>query len=38
MVKDDVRRFVLNPKELEIWSADYFIQLADMVRIESPKH
>ena len=35
MVKADVRRFVINPQELDIWSTDYFIQLTDMMRIES---
>ena len=33
-VKEDVLPFVRNPKELGIWSNDYFVQLADMVRIE----
>ncbi|MBO5015123.1 MAG: nucleotidyl transferase AbiEii/AbiGii toxin family protein [Bacteroidaceae bacterium] len=33
-VKEDVLPFVRNPKELEIWSNDYFVQLAGMVRIE----
>ena len=33
-VKEDVLPFVRNPKELDIWSNDYFILLADMVRIE----
>ena len=33
-VKADVLPFVRNPKELDIWSNDYFIQLAGMVRIE----
>ena len=33
-VKEDVLPFVRNPKELYIWSNDYFVQLADMVRIE----
>ena len=33
-VKDDVLPFVRNPKELDIWSNDYFVQLAEMVRIE----
>lgn len=32
-VKEDVLPFVRNPKELDIWSNDYFVQLADMVRI-----
>lgn len=30
-VKLDVRPFVINPHELDIWSNDYFLQLADMV-------
>ena len=33
-VKEDVLPFVRNPKELDIWSNDYFVQLAGMVRIE----
>ena len=33
-VKEDVLPFVRNPKELDIWSNDYFVQLADMVRIK----
>jgi hypothetical protein len=33
-VKEDVLPFVRNPKELDIWSNDYFVQLADMVRFE----
>ena len=32
-VKEDVLPFVRNPKELDIWSNDYFVQLAEMVRI-----
>lgn len=31
-VKSDVLPFVKNPKELEIWSNDYFIQLVDMIK------
>lgn len=31
-VKSDVLPFVRNPKELDIWSNDYFIQLAGMLR------
>ena len=34
-VKTDVLPFVRNPKDLEIWSNAYFLQLADMVRFES---
>lgn len=33
-VKEDVIPFVRNPKELDIWSNDYFVQLADIVRLE----
>ena len=33
-VKEDVFPFVRNPKELDIWSNDYFVQLAEVVRIE----
>ena len=31
-VKADVRPFIRNPKEMEIWSNDYFLQLAQMIR------
>lgn len=33
-VKEDVLPFVRNPEELDIWSGDYFVQLAEMVRME----
>jgi predicted nucleotidyltransferase component of viral defense system len=33
-VKNDVRPFLKNPQEMEIWSTDYFLQLADMIRFE----
>ena len=33
-VKNDVLPFVKNPHELDIWSNDYFVQLADMLRFE----
>lgn len=33
-VKNDVLPFVKNPHELDIWSNDYFVQLADMLRPE----
>lgn len=33
-VKSDVLPFVKNPQELDIWSNDYFIQLADKIAIE----
>ena len=32
-VKEDVLPFVRNPKELDIWSNDYFVQLAEMVKM-----
>lgn len=31
LVKRDVLQFIQNPKELDIWSNDYFLQLADWV-------
>jgi predicted nucleotidyltransferase component of viral defense system len=31
MVKNDVRPFLKNPKEIEIWSTEYFLQLTDMI-------
>ncbi len=31
-VKDDVLPFLHNPKELDIWSNDYFLQLSEMIR------
>ena len=34
MVKADVRPFIKNPGEMDIWSAEYFTQLADMVLFE----
>lgn len=33
-VKADVLPFVRNPKELNIWSNDYFLQQADMIKFE----
>ena len=33
-VKNDVRPFLKNPQEMEIWSTKYFLQLADMIRFE----
>ena len=32
-VKEDLLPFVRNPKELDIWSNDYFVQLAEMVKM-----
>ena len=34
-VKEDVLPFVHNPKELDIWSNDYFVQLAGMMRMDN---
>ena len=34
VVKADVERFVDYPQSLDIWSNDYFLQLADMIRFE----
>jgi len=33
-VKNDVRPFLKNQQEMEIWSTEYFLQLADMVRLK----
>lgn len=33
-VKADVLPFIHNPKEMAIWSNDYFLQLAQMIRFE----
>lgn len=33
-VKADILPFIRNPKELDIWSNDYFVQLVKMVRIK----
>lgn len=33
-VKADVAPFVLNPRELEIWSNDYFLQVSRMMQFE----
>ena len=33
-VKNDVRPFLNNPAELDIWSNDYFLQLVDMMKIQ----
>jgi len=32
MVKRDVFPFIQNSKELDIWSNDYFLQLADRIK------
>jgi len=33
-VKNDVRPFLKNPQEMDIWSTAYFLQLANMIRLE----
>lgn len=33
-VKEDVLPFLNNPHELDIWSNDYFLQLADMMKVQ----
>ena len=33
-VKNGVLPFIVNPKEIEIWSNEYFLQIADMMIIE----
>lgn len=33
-VKADVRPFIKNVADLDIWSADYFAQLVDMIKFE----
>ena len=34
MVKRDVRPYLTDPREIEIWSNDYFLQLANMIKFE----
>jgi predicted nucleotidyltransferase component of viral defense system len=34
-VKNDVRPFIKNPAEMDIWSTEYFLQVADMMRIDN---
>lgn len=34
LVKQDVLTYIENERELDIWSNDYFLQLADMIRFE----
>ena len=34
MVKADVRPFTKNPGEMDIWSTEYFMHVADMIRFE----
>jgi predicted nucleotidyltransferase component of viral defense system len=32
-VKNDVRPFIKNPAEMDIWTTDYFLQLVDMITV-----
>lgn len=34
MVKNDVRPFIRNQSEMEIWSVDYFLQLVEMIKFK----
>ena len=34
MVKQDVEPFIKNTENLEIWSNDYFLQLANIIKFE----
>lgn len=34
LVKADVSPFLKNPRDLEIWSSDYFLQLVDLIKFE----
>ena len=36
MVKRDVMPFIQNPAVLDIWSNDYFLQLADRIKYRQP--
>jgi len=35
MVKNDVRPFLKNPSEIEIWCPEYFLQLVDRVQLDT---
>lgn len=37
MVKNDVLPFIKNPSELDIWSNDYFVHLARMMKFQADK-
>mgnify|MGYP005861476505 CR=1 FL=1 len=32
--KEDIQRFIYNPRELDIWSHEYFFQLSKMLKVE----
>jgi predicted nucleotidyltransferase component of viral defense system len=33
-VKADVQNFILDPRELDLWSTDYFLMLADKIKLQ----
>jgi len=35
LARQDVLPFIKNPEELEIWSNDYFLQLAEMIKFQN---
>ena len=35
LARQDVLPFIKNPEELEIWSNDYFVQLAEMIKFQN---
>jgi len=35
LVRQDASRFVINPHDLDIWSNDYFMMLADRIKLKS---
>ena len=35
IVKRDVLPFIQNPKDLDIWTNDYFLQLADRIHFKA---
>ena len=34
--KNDVRPFIRNPTEMDVWSTEYFLQVADRINISRP--
>ena len=37
-VKNDVRPFLKNPQEMDIWSTEYFLQLVDMINFKENRN
>lgn len=35
LLKNDVRPFVKDPAEMDIWSTEYFLQLVDLIKFEN---